>query len=531
MNKHRDGVNAGMQGRIGGRRRVLRRLCVGACVSAVAVVMAPATSGAAAPRALRLVSAGPSGELPAPYLGASTDGSRVYFRTSAALLSKDVDTAEDVYERDADGSLHLISTGDSGNLDVEFRRASSDGSRVFLQTSARLLPTEDGDTAPDIYERDADGSLHLISTGDSGSLGVDFQGASEDGSRVFFQTTAPLLQADADTLFDVYEHDADGSLHLISTDQAGSGRSDSVGAFFSSASTDGSRVFMLTQAALLNEDDDTAQDVYEHDADGSLHLVSIGNSGAVGVFLSGTSADGSRVFISTLARLLPNEDTDAAIDVYEHDADGSLHLVSTGPSGDVEVGFARASADGSRVFLGTTAPLLREDDDTAFDVYEHDADSSLHLISSTPSGDADVFIRGASADGSRTFLQTTAALLGEDHDTAVDVYEHDLDGSLHLVSTGTSGDLPVAFRGASTDGSRVFIETIAPLLREDRDNGLDVYEHDADGSLHLVSIGNSGDGFVFFTGASADGSHVFFQTTAPLLSEDADSAFDVYELS
>jgi hypothetical protein len=452
----------------GGGGRRLRWVWLAICAAAMTSVMTPVASGAPAPRALRLISGGGGGAL---FGAISADGSRAFFGTSARLLSEDEDNGFDIYQRDEDGSLQLVSTGPSGNSTARFLGASADGSRAFFDTTASLLG-EDGDNHIDVYEHDADGSLRLVTAGPSGISDVFFDRAAADGSRVLFHTTAALLPGD---------------------------------------------------------DNDTAVDVYEHDADGSLRLVTAGPSGNVDVVFAGATPDGSRVFFRTRAALLPGDDNDIAADVYERDADGSLRLVTAGPSGNVDATFAGATADGSRAFFETAAALIAADDDLATDVYERDADGSLQLISSGPSGDVSATFAGATADAGRIFFDTRGALLAADDDVAIDVYERDADGSLQLISSGPSGDIDAVFDGASADSSRVFFRTAAPLLAEDGDSAFDVYEHDADGSLSLVSAGPSGNVDARFADNSADGRRVFFQTAAPLLAEDHDNAADVYE--
>jgi hypothetical protein len=112
-----------------------------------------------------------------------------------------------VYMREG-GTTTLISTGPL-NADAlfpsTFKGASKDGSRVFFDTSANLVPTAGG-TYPDVYER-YDNATTLISTGPIGGHGdffAFFGGASDGGTKVFFETDEVLLTGDTDTSPDVY---------------------------------------------------------------------------------------------------------------------------------------------------------------------------------------------------------------------------------------------------------------------------------------------------------------------------------------
>lgn len=79
----------------------------------------------------------------------SEDGSRLFFESSDALVPRDTNGSQDVYEYE-NGSPHLISTG-TGNGDAEFFDASADGSDVFFTTKQSLVPA-DTDTHADLYD-------------------------------------------------------------------------------------------------------------------------------------------------------------------------------------------------------------------------------------------------------------------------------------------------------------------------------------------------------------------------------------------
>ena len=176
--------------------------------------------------------------------------------------------------------------------------------------------------------------LELVSTGPAGgndAFHVFFDGASRDGSNVFFETDESLVSADSDTHLDVYER-AGGQTALLSTGPA-DGNDDDSGASFDGASEDGTRVFFQTADTLLSADTDSSLDVYER-AGGETTLVSTGpagGNGAIHAFFDGASADGSHVFLET-AEPLASADIDSSVDVYER-AGGQTTLMSIGPDG------------------------------------------------------------------------------------------------------------------------------------------------------------------------------------------------------
>lgn len=96
----------------------------------------------------------------------SADGNRLFFNSNDALLPRDANGAQDVYEWEAPGTggcttkspsyfaqnggcIYLISSGDSAE-ESEFWEASPDGEDVFFATSSNLLPADPGNV--DLYD-------------------------------------------------------------------------------------------------------------------------------------------------------------------------------------------------------------------------------------------------------------------------------------------------------------------------------------------------------------------------------------------
>jgi hypothetical protein len=486
--------------------------------------------------------------------GASADGGRVFFATTQKLTADDTDTGrEDVYER-AGGVTTLVSqpTGvaDPDTADAFFHGVSADGSRVIFSTTEKLTADDTDTDLRDVYER-AGGVTTLVSqpTGvaDPATDHARFQGASADGSRVFFATDQKLTAEDTDTgREDVYER-AGGVTTLVSQ-PSGVADPDTDGASFAGASADGGRVFFDTTQQLTADDTDSGfNDVYER-AGGVTTLVSqpsgVADPDTDGAGFEGASADGGRVFFATSQRLAADDTDGGLFDVYER-AGGVTTLVSQ-PTGVADPGtgfveFGGASADGSRVFFITPQQLAADDSDGGwFDVYERAG--GVTTLVSQPTGVADpgpdhAFFEGASADGGRVFFDTGQGLTADDTDGGLfDVYER-AGGVTTLVSQPTGVADPntdeAFFAGASADGGRVFFDTTQKLTADDSDtNRQDVYER-AGGVTTLVSqpsgVADPDTDEAFFVGASAGGNRVFFETAQRLTADDNDSAlWDVY---
>ena len=142
-----------------------------------------------------------NGAFDASFAGATPDGTHVFFETNEKLTSTDTDTAQDVYERFG-GTTTEVSIGPAGGnsaIDSFYAGISTDGARVFF-VSYDKLTSDDLDTGrKDVYERSG-GTVTLVSAGGNGAFGAEFDGASADGTRVFFHTDESLVGADTDSV-------------------------------------------------------------------------------------------------------------------------------------------------------------------------------------------------------------------------------------------------------------------------------------------------------------------------------------------
>ena len=91
--------------------------------------------------------------------------------------------------------------------------------------------------------------------------------------------------------------------------------------------------------------------------------------------------------------------------------------------------------------------------------------------------------RSLSEDGSRLFFDSQDGLVPRDSNGRQDVYEYE-GGRPHLISSGTS-DSDSAFVDASASGDDVFFRTSASLVAQDVDQALDVYDARVGGGFPL----------------------------------------------
>jgi hypothetical protein len=346
-------------------------------------------------------------------------------------------------------------------------------------------------------------------------------------------------------------------------------------AYFKGASEDGSRVFFTTSAALVGEDKDTGEDLYmasigcpegEVECEASArrvtslvqvsHDLNPGEPAEVQGVLR-VASDGSHVYFVAHGVLEEGANAEGQtpvrggenLYVYERDArypTGRVAFVADlcsgpGASGEVEdlrcpaslttdVKFGindtelwagrleetQSTPDGGFLVFTSYGQLVRGDTDNAQDVYRYDAVNGV--LDRVSSGEA-----GHDANGNRD-----------------DGKEGNADARLNAITGGgvNTGavnfqDREMAKRAISEDGSRVVFSSSAPLSEQAINGHADVYEWHkepgrSEGRVSLISTGTS---VVDDRGQtiSASGRDIFFQTFQGLVPQDTEGDSDIYD--
>jgi hypothetical protein len=380
--------------------------------------------------------------------------------------------------------------------------------------------------------------------------------AAADGSRVFFTTHDELVSSDDFESLDVYELEGK-KLTLLTPKPAGEAGFPRA-SWLMGISRDGSRAIIETQHRYSPLDTDDTQDFYVLEG-GRWTMVSPAGQLDPILPLEAFTSDARHIlFSSQFVDLVPS-DTDHDGDLYEWN-DGVTRIVSTGPTERTTPpppnftyygpGHVATNDDASRIYFETYDHLTADDTNEDQDLYERDNAATTRLI--PVPGDSSPYspmseVGGTSADGSHLFINTDQRIDPADTDTGLDVYDRTGAG-FTLISRGSQGGngggpecrpalfpCSAEFSGASRDGSRVFFMTDERLTPDDTDLNSDLYERFA-GSTRLVSIGPSGgntDGAsqVYaprFAGASDDGTAVAFSTVERLVAADKDRFSDIY---
>lgn len=307
-----------------------------------------------------------------------------------------------------------------------------------------------------------------------------FEGASEDGSKVFFTTTQPLLGGDTSENVYEYDFDAPEGQRIVRVSGGDSTVSDPTAEVqgVTATSEDGSHVYFVAHGVLTstpNAQGQSAQDgadnlyVFERDAQ----------------YPAGRTA-----FIASLS---------------ENDRElwgrGDQHPADVTPDGDF------------LVFTSTTEHLTPDDTSTADQVFEYDAQTGVLVRVSIG--------QNGYNDNGNTDIATTKIRSPEYY---------------------TEDSRPMAYwtgLSVSADGSYVFFESTDGLTPQAIDNkqvifeGLpqyvkNIYEYH-DGSVYLISDGQDISGHVHLLGTDASGGDVFFYTVDRLVPQDTDTQIDIYD--
>jgi len=308
--------------------------------------------------------------------------------------------------------------------------------------------------------------------------------ASADGSRIFFTTDEPLIDADEDSCSDLYMYDADlpspdpHNLTRISTDKEPADEicAGAIGPLGEYPEDGSETVYFLASKQLVTGQDALLSGhsgIYRwHDGemrfvaqtlDGSLNAGLQENLSSGGAFNARTTPDGSHLLFSS--------HSGDGLGGHDHGSkcEGSQHPC-------VEFYLYDAEANGERGEV--TCASCKADGGVSTSSASVNASKGKGGSSSTDAINAPL-----SADGRFAFFDTSSTLVPEDTNGQRDVYRYDADnGNLKLISSGEHGR-PTYFLNASEDGDDVFFATRDPLSGWDVDEATDVYDARVGGGL------------------------------------------------
>lgn len=328
----------------------------------------------------------------------SDDGQKIIFATPT-----DYSAPVQLYQREIGGDTVHISAPqrpDSGpdpigTRDANFVGASADGSKVFFISDELLTEdsggTGDGGTGNHLYKYEA-GVLTDLTPETGAVSGEGILGMSDDGSYVYFSTNSPTARplaatGPSDTYLYVWH---DGTVRAIGPtppvptfgaigqqDYNAIGNSN----YYAKVTPDGKAVAFVSPGT-----DSGILSAYRYDyrsneltcvscpLDGSPQKRDATMSDVIALYQNDNyrsrriSDDGRRVVFQTTEALLP-QDSNGVRDVYLWD-DGKLELVSSGHD-DTDSSVGDLSASGDDAFFVTRERLSKSDTDTALDLYDY----------------------------------------------------------------------------------------------------------------------------------------------------------------
>ena len=370
---------------------------------------------------------------------------------------------------------------------------SAGGSTVFFNAAAGGCVTgATGPAASQLYARIGAAGTTQATVNVAGSSGcassvscnvtspVAFQGASSDGSRVFFTAAqAGLIAGDTDATNALYECELPGDGGATPTptglvDACPDLRAISLTGTSSGAnvqgvvavSEEGSRVYFTATGVLSSEPDLSLPAGHQ-----------VAEAGKANLYVWEAPGEGDPAgytsFIATLPEASPKE--------------------------------AQATPDGRYLVFTTTADLTSDDTSTAAQAFRYDAQTGeLIRVSvgqggfnndgNTSSDPATLASTGlerltASEDGSYIVFQSNDALTPQVHGGLNNVYEWH-DGNVYLISDGTDashsevgGFQITGLIGIDASGQNIFFVTADQLVGQDTDEDYDVYDARIDGGF------------------------------------------------
>lgn len=276
----------------------------------------------------------------AEFLAAVADGSEALF-LSPDQLTDDATAGGGIYRYDVNSGALVFLTPDSADPNgpgvLGLAAFSADASRGYFVASGMLAP---GATAgsPNLYAWSNTGVMFIATLDPSSDTGVwslplplNTAAATGDGRHLIFQSTVALTGAATNGHTEIYAYDAGGgaltclSCRSDGTRAAGDASLHPMNLFLGGlgvpatspnlVSADGSRVIFDSSDALVPQDTNGQEDVYEYE-NGQLHLLSSGTS-AYPSMLAGASSGQQDVYFLTRDSLVAQDIDNGLYDIYD----------------------------------------------------------------------------------------------------------------------------------------------------------------------------------------------------------------------
>jgi hypothetical protein len=446
------------------------------------------------------------------------------------------------YVRDNATGVYQLLAGNLLGL-VFFADATPGGARIIFETNSELSVSGGPQPAPgvtNLYEWDeamplgervsvvgvlpsAEGGEAPVGGSYAGGAGATNHSLtqntiSQDGSRVFFTDAGTgriymrLPQADTAVTIPVSQ----GAAGWQASTPSGSFVFYTEGSELYRFNVDGFEKSVKPEPEALVE----AREQITNGAEGVQGTLGVSSDGAYAYFVApGKLASNKREYRNAQGETVEEEAVMGASNLYVwHEGEASPVFIEQQGTED-----GRVASDGKTILFASVAPL------TGY------PNASNCQGSGRPCAE---FFRYTVATGVLSCVSCSSA----ETSVTMEPFFTRQDAALTAIP-GQRGTFVT--RNLSEDGTRVFFETEEALVSQDGNSQMDVYEWEAEGAgscssasasfgvasggcLYLISTGQSAQPS-YFGDASADGSSVFFFTRQSLVSMDQDGNQDVYD--
>ena len=426
---------------------------------------------------------------------------------SPELRLVNVDSTGNMIDPENPSGLGAIGDGSSVDEKNAYQAISADGSAIFFTATPNasngfgssanvqtIFARVDGTSTVDVSNPSPPECTRCTQEAEEGkpesseAKPAEYQGASADGSKVFFTTTQQLVNGDTDSTNDLYEYDFHNPPSHRITQVSGGGLGDvtpGAGAEVQgvvSVSEDGSHVYFVASGVLTTLPNGLGQtasqgshNLYTYDTDtGETKFVAtlLESDKPLWEFslterrLAQTTPDGRYLVFDSFTKLItagPEADTSGAQQVYRYDFQtGKLIRVSIGHEGFANNG----NTPGVGAVIGIPDILSEGASPTA-----NDRNRSI-----SGNGEVIVFVTAEQlqstdiAGGSNK--SCTSGIL--DGGAGCEVYAWH-NGSVNMISDGQD-PAGALYAGMSATGSDVFFQTRTQLVGQDTDTLGDIYD-------------------------------------------------------
>ncbi|HEY0278356.1 MAG TPA: NHL repeat-containing protein [Solirubrobacterales bacterium] len=442
---------------------------------------------------------------------------------------------------------------------------SADLTKALIYSKVDLTGT--AGPGPHVYIHTLSPSGYQLVTAQSTGLfpleGSNAVGASNDFSRVFFQTDESLTSDSPKTIFrpNLYEWDGTQLRNVGILPGQTAPVAEGVTTFgpeLDPVSEDGADVIFDAEP-----EPSTPAQVYRR-AGGQTIRISTPNPGVKDpagpreATFVGAAANGSSVFFTSAATLTEDADTgengsgetDLAPNLYRWDAaTGELTDLTVDESGDelgAAVGRVVVAGDGNAAYFVAGGELAPGATPGSPNLYRWSQGAGVSFIATVSPSDGIAsgfpsLETATNASGNAVAFTSQAGLAGHGDAAGVaEIYHWSPSEGLAcascgqgLIGTGATLPPPGLKRGSggghplSADGRKVFFTTSDALVAADTNAMQDAYEWEG-GTDSLLSTG-SGNSNSYFVDASPSGKDVFFATREHLVPADDDENIDVYD--